>query len=182
VFAQLAIGVLAGSITQFIINPLSVATTRIKGKKPPVGHNIISTIYIIALQEGIGALYSGLNASLILTINPSIEFLVLDKLTKYYSLLLNRKPDNLSLMIIGAISKIIATLVTYPYTMAKSRLQSSSSLRISTVQILKKIITEEGFFALYIGLQAQLLKSALFSAFRSSGKEKISAIVSSVVP
>ena len=129
-----------------------------------------------------GALYSGLNASLILTINPSIEFLVFDKLTKYYVMLFNKRPDNLSVMILGAISKIIATLVTYPYTMAKSRLQSSSNLRISTMQILSKIMTEEGFFALYIGLQAQLLKSALFSAFRSQGKEKITAIVSSIIP
>ena len=50
VFATLAIGVLAGCITQFIINPLSVAITRIKGKKPPLGHNIIKTIYLIGIQ------------------------------------------------------------------------------------------------------------------------------------
>jgi len=79
----------------------------------------------------------------------------------------------------GAIAKISATLVTYPYIMAKTRLQykgtGNQPKYTGSLDVLQRVLVEEGFLALYAGLETQLLKSVLGTATLFMAKEKISS-------
>lgn len=76
-------------------------------------------------------------------------------------------------------AKIVATIVTYPYIMAKLRLQykgsSSSSTRAytGTLDVIFRTLKYEGISGLYTGLSAQMLKSVLGAALMFTAKEKL---------
>lgn len=134
-----------------------------------------------------------------LTINPAIQFMIFDKLKQWWapnavlktppkSVKRSRLPhgadkdvpvkppakmSSAATFIIGALAKIVATLVTYPYVLARVRMQVSRK-RKTTFQVLAQVLRKSGVRGLYSGLQAQLVKSVLFSALLFMAKEKIS--------
>ena len=173
ILINLLVGFIAGCITQIFVNPLSVIQTRIIANKRTGG--IIQTANSIIKNEGILALYKGIIPTFILCINPAIQYLVFDNLKACYT---SRKPTAMENFIMGAISKVIATISTYPYIMAKVRLQYSSKSNYSgTLDVILKILLQDGFFGLFAGLQPQLLKSILSGALLLMAKEKIAKLI-----
>ena len=173
ILINLLVGFIAGCITQIFVNPLSVIQTRIIANKRTGG--ILQTANSIIKNEGILALYKGIIPTFILCINPAIQYLVFDNLKACY---VSRKPTAIENFIMGAISKVIATISTYPYIMAKVRLQYSSKSNYSgTLDVIIKILLQDGFFGLFAGLQPQLFKSILSGALLLMAKEKIAEIV-----
>ena len=86
----------------------------------------------IALQirddKGLRGFWSGYSASLILTLNPSLTFFFFEALKR--SLLPRNKrsdPSPQATFLLAAISKAMASTITYPFSLAKSRLQASTS-------------------------------------------------------
>lgn len=73
---------------------------------------------------------------------------------------------------IGAISKSLATIVTYPYIMAKVKLQYESESS-SASSVLKREWKRDGFSGLYKGLTAQILKAVLSQSILFVSKEKL---------
>lgn len=59
-----------------------------------------------------------------------------------------------------------ACLVTHPLDLAKVRLQTASKPGQSLVSMVVQIITKEGFFKIYSGLTASLLRQATYSTVR----------------
>jgi len=186
-FENLLVGMASGAFTQLFVNPLSVVQTRIQTSKKIAGQNdsIIATFVRIVRQEGLGALYTGIIPTLILTSNPAIQFLVFDRLRAWWAKRLEqsdkpRKPSALEIFIIGAIGKIVATIVTYPYIMAKVRLQyrpnpndANQIVYRGTLDVLWKTLQHDGIFGIYAGLQPALIKSVLGSALMFMAKEKV---------
>lgn len=67
----------------------------------------------ILKKEGIAGLYSGVGAALVLVINPIIQYTVFEqvknKVSKFKTL------SNFDFFLLGALSKLVATGITYPY-------------------------------------------------------------------
>eukprot|EP00920_Eleutheroschizon_duboscqi_P036153 GHVT01087406.1.p1 GENE.GHVT01087406.1~~GHVT01087406.1.p1 ORF type:complete len:286 (+),score=6.62 GHVT01087406.1:1398-2255(+) len=76
---NLLVGIGAGIASTIVSNPLWVANTRMKLQRVSSNNgtskqNVIGVLRSIARNEGIGALFSGVGPSLMLTINPAIQF------------------------------------------------------------------------------------------------------------
>lgn len=110
-------GYLAGAFSQVFVTPFSVIQTRIMTSK--TGGTIFGVMQQLLDNEGPSVLYSGFIPSLILCMNPAIQYFVYDRLKSYLTTALYqrskpRDPSSLELFLIGAISKITATIITYP--------------------------------------------------------------------
>lgn len=91
----------------------------------------------IVREEGVSGLWLGIKPGLVLTVNPAITYGVFERI-KSILLLAQEKaaaataPSNGKLtpgmnFLVGALSKTLATVVTYPYIMAKVRIQARGS-------------------------------------------------------
>jgi len=76
------------------------------------------------------------------------------------------------IFVLGALSKILATVLTYPYIVAQSRLSVVGTGRTSepkqysgTLDVIIKILKLEGVVGLYQGLESKLLQSVLNASF-----------------
>lgn len=118
-----------------------------------------------------GRLYAGLGPALILTINPGLEFMLVETLRDFYRSKFSQQPTSSIIFIISAIAKIGATVLTYPSILAKVKMQNSGESNL--FHVLKEIFKAGGFTAFYAGLQIQLFKAVLFASIRNTAKEKI---------
>ena len=153
---NLLLASVAGSVNVLACTPLWVAYTRLalqrKTKSSPAKRQmgLLSTVVSIARKEGLAKLWSGLIPSLILVSNPSVQFVSYEKL-KSWALLLKRGhvPDtirtlddemaretpqravpefsNVEYLVLGALAKMVATVVTYPLQVAQARLRASGA-------------------------------------------------------
>ncbi|CAH2353688.1 mitochondrial dicarboxylate transporter [[Candida] railenensis] len=66
----------------------------------------------------------------------------------------------------GGAASMVACLVTHPLDLAKVRLQTASKPGQGLASMVYQIITKEGFFKIYSGLTASLLRQATYSTAR----------------
>jgi hypothetical protein len=135
---------LAGSLTKLATTPIANVVTRKQaaallasknpdtnrnqqggGFKVPNTHQIIQDILS---ERGLPGFWSGYSASLVLTLNPSLTFFLFETLKK--ALLPRHKraqpPASLTFLL-SAISKATASSITYPFSLAKARLQAGGA-------------------------------------------------------
>ena len=110
-----------------------------------------------------------------LTTNPGIEFTIIEALKDLYLRRLGRPTGSLATFAISAASKIGATLATYPYILAKVRMENSGAP--SALLLLSEVYSAEGLLGFYKGVQIQLIKAVLFTSFRNTIKQWVEAIV-----
>lgn len=140
VFKELSVGIAAGALAKLVTTPIQNIVTRqqtaalVAARDPtssttPYESGKLS-MKDIALQirneRGIQGFWAGYSASIILTLNPALTFAI-DNLLK--SLLPSSRRMNPSpqlTFLLAAISKAVATTITYPVMLAKSRSQVSS--------------------------------------------------------
>ncbi len=80
-------------------------------------------------EKGVQGFWSGYSASLVLTLNPSLTFFLFEAFKRTLLPRSQRQsPSPQATFLLAAISKAIASTITYPFSLAKSRLQSSSGL------------------------------------------------------
>ncbi|OZJ05202.1 hypothetical protein BZG36_02462 [Bifiguratus adelaidae] len=185
-------GAIAGSAVVFVTNPIWTVNTRITTYKKkldkqeadgkPLKHQRAPTTMETAMEilktDGFKGFYAGLLPALILVINPIIQYTVFEQLKARWMKL---KSSNLSaweFFVLGAVSKLAATGITYPYIVLKARQQaaskkSSGTNKPSLIQELRDIFKAEGFAGLYNGLSSKLLQSVLTSAFLFMMKEEL---------
>jgi adenine nucleotide transporter 17 len=65
---------------------------------------------------------------------------------------------------VGAISKTLATIVTFPYILSKIRLQAKNNRYTGALDVLSSIAKEKGISGWYQGMQAQITKAVLAQA------------------
>ncbi|KAI9609443.1 hypothetical protein H4Q26_007397 [Puccinia striiformis f. sp. tritici PST-130] len=108
-----------------IYDPVSVVATRQQLDNSKTGGEIfLTTASEIISDDGITGLWRGLKPSLVLTVNPAITYGTFERLN---CLVLGQEGGTMTpgkAFWMGAISKTLATVVTYPYIMAKVRLQA----------------------------------------------------------
>ena len=194
VLDELGVGFLAGAFSKFLTTPLANIVTRKQASSvltKPSTHNSVdsNSFQSIALeihcQKGIQGFWSGYSASLVLTLNPSLTFFFFENFKRA---LVSRSQGGdttpQATFLLAAISKALASVITYPFSLAKSRAQLSSRLpttepRTNNHDTLKRsssttqsksetsgnvfttilgIIRHEGPRALYDGMGGEVLK------------------------
>ena len=200
---ELGVGFVAGSLTKLVTSPIANIVTRKQAaallnsrtedgeaapKQPKPTPTVRQIAQDILNERGIMGFWSGYSASLVLTLNPSITFFLFETLKK---ILLRRDrrqnpPPSLTFLL-SAISKACASSLTYPFSLAKARLQAGGTSAAREEDEEKKVMAKdlkrkdtrkaaratifstvlaiaqtEGPMALYEGLHVEVLR-AFFS-------------------
>lgn len=99
------------------------------GSQRPADLSVGEVLRVIRAEKGLAGLWAGYGATLVLTLNPSITFYLQHALNKALS---DRRggsggPESGAMVFLtAALSKVVATAVTYPFNIAKARLQVSA--------------------------------------------------------
>ncbi|KAK2640453.1 hypothetical protein Ddye_028248 [Dipteronia dyeriana] len=187
--ANLIIAAAAGACTAIVTQPLDTASSRMQTSAFGKSKGLWKT-----LTEGTwGDAFDGLGISLLLTSNPSIQYTVFDQLKRR---LLKEKQDEagngaspvalsaFTAFVLGAVSKSIATCLTYPAIRCKVVIQAADPnedeteearprARKTLPRVAHAIFKREGILGFFKGLQAQILKTVLSSALLLMIKEKL---------
>ncbi|GAA5916242.1 hypothetical protein JCM8208_003918 [Rhodotorula glutinis] len=188
---ELLLGALAAALGQVFTIPVSVIATRQQLAKKHLSFR--RAIAHILRDDGITGLWRGLKPSLVLCVNPAITYGMFERI-KTLSLKPGEKMTPLKAFVVGALSKTLATVVTYPYIMAKTRLQAGDDdedddvtweARHSkgkpkeryngAIDCLQQVYSEEGFTGWYQGMQAQITKAVLSQALLFGIKDALEA-------
>nr|GEX73029.1 peroxisomal adenine nucleotide carrier 1-like [Tanacetum cinerariifolium] len=188
--ANLLLAASAGACTAIITQPLDTASSRMQTSAFGRSKGLWSMLTEGSWSEA----FDGLGISLLLTSNPAIQYTVFDQLKQ--KLLdgqlkkagIGSSPESLSAFsafLLGAISKSIATVLTYPAIRCKVMIQAASSddntkenkkkPRKTISGVIDAIWKQEGVFGFFKGLDAQIVKTVLSSALLLMIKEKITA-------
>ncbi|KAG0228416.1 ADP/ATP carrier protein [Actinomortierella wolfii] len=179
---ELLIGAAAGALAQIFTIPVAVVTTR--QQTMPVGErqDLISTAKDIIAEDGVTGLWKGLKPSLVLVVNPAITYGMYSRIQNAVLKALGRKDMTPGLVfLVGALAKTLATVVTYPYIMAKVRLQWKPSKKDAethkpykgAIDVLKRVYAKEGFKGWYTGMQAQITKAVISQALLFMVKDQL---------
>ncbi|KAI8820775.1 mitochondrial carrier domain-containing protein [Fimicolochytrium jonesii] len=186
---ELILGAVAGALSQVTTLPVSVVTTRQQTATKEEKLTFIGTMQRIIREEGPGGLWRGLQASLVLCVNPAITYGSFEKMKNSYLERSGNPNGRLTAgqtFIIGALSKALATIVTYPYIMAKVKMQWKPPKHVqnlsekereavtykSSIDILQKVLVREGLAGWYNGLQPQIIKAVLCQAILFVSKDQ----------
>lgn len=163
-------GAIAGSATVIITNPIWVVNTRMTTRKhqaeddatlpggaaggpkkasgPP---GTISTLLALLKNEGPQALFAGVLPALVLVINPILQYTLFEQLKNTVEK--KRRVTPTIAFFLGALGKLFATSLTYPYITVKSKAHVAGRDGESEgmTAAIRKIIKEEGYAGLYKG-------------------------------
>ena len=152
----------------------------------------------IRAEKGVRGFWSGYSASLVLTLNPSLTFFFFEALKRTLLPRNQRQsPSPQATFIMAAISKAMASTITYPFSLAKSRLQassgpneheSSSTIKqeaayparkppINVFTMIVRIAQTEGLSALYEGLGGEVMKGFFSHGITMIAKEAVHKLV-----
>eukprot|EP00930_Biecheleria_cincta_P031839 TRINITY_DN2208_c0_g2_i2.p1 TRINITY_DN2208_c0_g2~~TRINITY_DN2208_c0_g2_i2.p1 ORF type:complete len:417 (+),score=53.56 TRINITY_DN2208_c0_g2_i2:125-1375(+) len=135
----------------------------------------LATALSLYEEGGVGAFYRGLTVSLLLAINPAIMNTLITSLLRLRALALescgagHSEARQHSAAVIGSvtgISKIIATVLTYPLIRAKVLQQTANAVfgQSHFVQVIKQVVALEGIAGLYRGMLAMSYKTVLWNS------------------
>lgn len=111
---ELALGALAAAFAQLFTIPVSVIATR--QQLSDTHHSVVETFRSILADDGITGLWRGLKPSLVLTINPAITYGMFERL-RTALLKEGEKMTPGKAFVIGALSKTMATVVRFPFSL-----------------------------------------------------------------
>ncbi|XP_030649673.1 peroxisomal membrane protein PMP34 isoform X2 [Chanos chanos] len=190
---DLLFGIVAGVVNVLVTTPLWVVNTRLKLQganfrnadiRPTQYSGMIDAFVQIVRQEGLWSLWNGTFPSLLLVLNPAIQFMIYEGLKRQ---LRRGGLSAVEVFLIGAVSKAVATTVTYPLQTVQSVLrfgqhrqptehsQLLSSLRSMTYLLINRV-RKYGMLGLFKGLEAKLLQTVLTAALMFLLYEKIASL------
>ena len=201
-------GLVAGITTALISNPIWVINTRQTvrvSQKDTTGANkvvarksFLQTLHHIVEKDGVRALWKGIGPALVLVTNPVLQYTAFEQLKNW---LVNirqvsrsntpaaAKPllSDLDFFWLGALSKLIATSITYPQIVIKSRQQAMSNessrdrKKVNVWSAMTEVVHNEGVGGLYRGISSKLLQSILTAAILFASKERIYKMTKAVL-
>lgn len=161
------------------IGETDASNTRFKPTpKTPSTREIAAQIHA---EKGLSGFWSGYSAALVLTLNPSLTFFFYETLKRVMltTKAKREKPPPVATFLLAAVSKALASTITYPFSLAKARAQAMSKKdetgdtsveHENLIETLKRwrkrtvfyavlqIASQEGLSALYEGLSGEVLK------------------------
>ncbi|XP_017754402.1 PREDICTED: peroxisomal membrane protein PMP34 [Eufriesea mexicana] len=188
---DLLVASIAGVINVLSTTPLWVVNTRLKMRG--VGHiqdrsnneydSLYAGLLYIWKHEGLGKLWVGTFPSLMLVMNPAIQFMTYETIKR--RILASYHGSQSSAWIffaIGAVAKTIATALTYPLQLVQTKLRHGHKypnlpINASSLEILFYILKKQGIAGLYKGMEAKLLQTVLTVGLMFLTYEKIARFV-----
>ncbi|XP_017277350.1 peroxisomal membrane protein PMP34 [Kryptolebias marmoratus] len=190
---DLLMGVVAGVVNVILTTPMWVVNTRLKLQgvrfrnedlHPTQYRGIFDAFSQIISNEGVGTLWNGTLPSLVLVLNPAVQFMIYEAMKRKAGRG-GRKISSAKIFLIGAVAKAIATTATYPLQTVQAILRFGQYKgdgkgglmgSLSTIFFLfMERIKTHGFLGLYKGLEAKLLQTVLTAALMFVVYEKITA-------
>lgn len=159
-------GAIAGSATVILTNPIWVVNTRmttrkheaddsglLPGAKKTRAPSTLATLMAMIKNEGPFSLFSGVLPALILVINPILQYTLFEQLKNYVEK--KRRVTPTIAFFLGALGKLFATSITYPYITVKAQahvaVSDASGKKEGMSAAIKRIIKDEGYAGLYKG-------------------------------
>jgi hypothetical protein len=133
VLDELTVGALAGATSKFFTTPISNIVTRkqthsLRNSSNSPDPSVAEIVQQIRSEKGLQGFWSGYSASLVLTLNPSLTFFLYEFFKRSFLPRAQRDdPGARVTFLMAAISKAIASTITFPFSLAKARAQTSSS-------------------------------------------------------
>ncbi|KAF2640518.1 mitochondrial carrier [Massarina eburnea CBS 473.64] len=182
-------GALAGSATVLITNPIWVVNTRmtarrseseeqvIPGSKPAKSPSTLGTLFALIRDEGFSRLFAGVMPALVLVINPILQYTVFEQLKNMLEKKQRVAPKDA--FYLGALGKLLATSITYPYITVKSRMHvaGKNGPKEDMLTTFRRIIREEGYAGLYGGIGPKVTQSVITAAFLFAFKDALYAYI-----
>ena len=193
---------IAGLSSATITNPFWVVNTR-KILAPNRRSNI-KLVFDILRNEGLGALLKGIFPSYVLVTNPIISYSIYEALKKFILHYMGgqssapRRLSSRQIFLCSALGKLVATVVTYPYIMCRTYLQTENASKmpitrglakqeplgnaglsgpyseaLKMMEYLRNVLSTEGFCGLYRGLKSKVLQSVLSTALLFVVQERL---------
>lgn len=141
---------------------------------------IVDGLVKISREEGFRSLWAGSMPSLLLVSNPAIQFATYELLKNKLCRLNNRTtlPGSVYLLI-GAMAKSLATLITYPLQIIQTKLRNGN-LEMQNMSILQALVHQfksYGLKGLYNGLECKLWQTVLSTALMYLTYEKLTNFI-----
>lgn len=211
---EICVGVGAGAFAKLFTNPIQCIVSRkqtaamMASRDPlasaPPDLSVKDHALQIMHEKGLLGFWSGYSASLILSLNPSITLLLQKALLRFFVSKERRTdPGALVTFLLAAVSKAIASTITYPFSLAKTRAQVSrqkpsqragptsetekvddaDKARIARARqhtvfsTILRIAKTEGLSALYQGLGAEVLKGFFSHGLTMLMKDRIHTVI-----
>jgi hypothetical protein len=212
---ELLIGMAAGAFSKLFTTPLQNIVTRkqtaamvaARDKSTSISSELSARDIALQIKDekGILGFWSGYSATLVLTLNPALTFLLHETFTR--TLLPKSKrsdPGARLTFLLAAMSKAIASSITYPFSLAKTRAQVSSrrvgegegatskededkklhemdakqkAKERTVLATILRIAQTEGVGALYQGLSGEVMKGFVTHGLTMLVKERIHKFV-----
>ncbi|KAG8142357.1 putative mitochondrial carrier protein [Naja naja] len=160
----------AAFVTNSLMNPIWMVKTRMQLERRVRGSKQMNTLQCaqyVYRSEGIRGFYRGLTASYAGISETIICFAIYERLKQ-----LLKDPSQspftgnpekssshfLGITVAAAISKGCASCIAYPHEVIRTRLREEGTKYQSFLQTARLVFQEEGYFAFYRGLFAQLMR------------------------
>ena len=166
----------AGACCSVLVNPIWVVKTRIMvqtGKEKVFYSGTLDAFRKMYRKEGIRVFYSGLVPSLFGLVHVGIHFPLYEKLKQVLHVDDSdyiARPSNMALwrlLVASAVSKMIASTITYPHEILRTRMQMQSAEERQTLglaNVFRKIYTKQGPRGFYVGYVTNLARAVPASA------------------
>ncbi|KAJ2901080.1 hypothetical protein IWW38_000045 [Coemansia aciculifera] len=164
----------AGGTTSLVTNPIWVLKSRFMTQSAFTEYRYNSmwhAVQVIRRTEGWRGFYKGLGSSLLGVTHVAVQFPLYEHLKRYLSACestvdsqtgLPRRLESSRILLASALSKMVASTVTYPHEVIRTRLQNQSTMPYKYRGILHAvslIYAEEGVRAFYRGLSTNLIRT-----------------------
>lgn len=186
----------AGTVSTLITNPIWVVKTRLMLQTHIVEtrtnyNGTLDAFHKIYSQEGIRALYAGLIPSFLGLFHVAIHFPVFENLKKQlhcyektFNSVTNKFEYSLNLrrlIIASCISKVIASSITYPHEILRTRMQLKSdipnSIQHHLIPLIRTTFRQEGIRGFYSGFTTNIARTVPASAITLVSFEYIRIIL-----
>lgn len=180
---RLLSGAASGFLTQSIIYPMEITKTRLALAQDGIYKGIADCLLKIQRTEGTMALYKGWGAS-VLGIMPyaAIDLTIFNILRDMYIERVGRDPSTYTVLGCGALSSICGQVVSYPFALIRTRLQSQGLpgkpvLYHGLLDCTRKTYMNEGLRGFYRGILPNFMKSVPAVAISYAVFEKMKNVL-----
>lgn len=154
----------AGTASTLAVNPVWVVKTRlmIQSSEPPQYSGTLDAFRKMYRAEGVRVFYSGLVPLLFGLVHVGIHFPVYEALKK--ALKVNEDHTLFRLIVASLGSKMVASTITYPHEILRTRMQMRLLEPKTIVALIKHIAATEGIRGFYAGYLTNLARTLPASA------------------